>query len=138
MKRNHAVMIGPNSLPIEVVPACWNRNSTAMIAIEITMSVVWLEKTPSPSTGIVRRPSTAEVMATAGVRIESARNAAPPSMPGTIRNLKHRLTIEYSAKMPPSPWLSAFMAMSTYLTVVMSASVQMTSDSIPKTMSSLT
>ena len=39
--------------------------------------------------------------------------------------------------MPPSLWLSAFMAMRTYLTVVMSVIVQMSSDSAPSTTSSL-
>ena len=33
--------------------------------------------------------------------------------------------------MPPSPWLSAFMAISTYLIVVKSVIVQMTSESEP-------
>ena len=33
--------------------------------------------------------------------------------------------------MPPSPWLSAFMAMSTYLMVVSSVMVQITRDSDP-------
>ena len=40
--------------------------------------------------------------------------------------------------MPPSPWLSAFMATSTYFTVVTSVIVQMTSDRAPKMSSSLT
>ena len=40
--------------------------------------------------------------------------------------------------MPPSLWLSAFMAMTTYLTVVTSVSVQITSDRAPSTMSSVT
>ena len=38
--------------------------------------------------------------------------------------------------MPPSLWLSAFMAMTTYFTVVTSVMVQMTSESAPKIMSS--
>ena len=37
--------------------------------------------------------------------------------------------------MPPSLWLSAFMATSTYLTVVMRVSVQMMSESAPSTTS---
>ena len=38
--------------------------------------------------------------------------------------------------MPPSLWLSARMAMTTYLTVVTSVMVQMTRESAPKIMSS--
>ena len=37
--------------------------------------------------------------------------------------------------MPPSLWLSAFMATSTYLTVVISVIVQMTSERAPRTVS---
>ena len=40
--------------------------------------------------------------------------------------------------MPPSPWLSAFMAMSTYLIVVSSVIVQITSESEPTMNASLT
>ena len=86
---------------------------------------------------MVRRPSMAVVTVTAGVRIPSARSAAPPTMAGMMSHLPQRLTRLYSAKMPPSLWLSAFMATSTYLTVVMSVMVQMSSDSAPRTTSSL-
>ena len=40
--------------------------------------------------------------------------------------------------MPPSLWLSAFMATTTYFTVVTSVIVQMTSESAPRIMSSET
>ena len=40
--------------------------------------------------------------------------------------------------MPPSPWLSARMAISTYFTVVTRVMVQMTRDRAPKIMSSVT
>ena len=40
--------------------------------------------------------------------------------------------------MPPSPWLSARMATTTYLTVVTSVIVQMTSESTPRISSSVT
>ena len=52
-------------------------------------------------------------------------------MAGTISHLPQSFTRAYSEKMPPSPWLSAFMAISTYLKVVSSVIVQMTSESEP-------
>lgn len=47
-------------------------------------------------------------------------------------------TSAYSENMPPSPLLSARMAMSTYLTVVSSVIVQMMSESAPRIKSSFT
>ena len=84
---------------------------------------------------MVRRPSIAVVTVTAGVRMPSARSAAPPIMAGKMSHFPQRRTREYSAKMPPSLWLSAFMATRTYLMVVMSVSVQMMSESAPRTVS---
>ena len=52
-----------------------------------------------------------------------------------MSHLPQRLTSEYSAKMPPSLWLSALMATRTYFTVVMSVRVQMMSESAPRTAS---
>ena len=77
----------------------------------------------------------AVVTVTAGVRMPSARSAAPPIMAGTIRALPQCLTRAYRAKMPPSLWLSAFMATRTYLTVVMRVRVQMMRESAPRTTS---
>ena len=53
-------------------------------------------------------------------------------MAGKISHLPHFLTSEYREKMPPSPLLSAFMAISTYLIVVSSVIDQNTSDSEPR------
>ena len=80
---------------------------------------------------MLRRPSTAVVTVTAGVSTPSASRAAPPSIAGTISHFPQDLTSAYSEKMPPSPWLSAFMAISTYFTVVSSVIVQITSESEP-------
>ena len=84
---------------------------------------------------MVRRPSMAVVTVTAGVRMPSASSAAPPIIAGMMSHLPQRFTRLYRAKMPPSLWLSAFMATRTYLTVVMSVIVQMMSDSAPMTTS---
>jgi hypothetical protein len=83
--------------------------------------------------GIVFRPSTADEIETAGVSTESARKAAPPSMAGIVSHAPYLRISEYSAKMPPSPLLSMRMAMSTYLTVVISVIDQNTSESMPST-----
>ena len=80
---------------------------------------------------MLRRPSTAVVTVTAGVSTPSASRAAPPSMAGKMSHLPQCFTREYREKMPPSPWLSAFMAMSTYLKVVSRVMVQITRDREP-------
>ena len=80
----------------------------------------------------------AVVTVTAGVRMPSASSAAPPIMAGRISHGATFRTRLNRAKMPPSLWLSAFMAITTYLTVVTSVMVQMTSESAPRIMSSLT
>ncbi len=85
--------------------------------------------------GSVSRPSTAELIDTAGVSTESARNAAPPSMAGIASHAPYLRISEYRAKMPPSPLLSMRMAMNTYLTVVISVIDQNTSDRMPSTAS---
>jgi hypothetical protein len=59
-------------------------------------------------------------------------------MAGMMSHRAHLRTRLYKAKMPPSPWLSAFMAMTTYLTVVTRVMVQMTSESAPRMSSSVT
>ena len=76
-------------------------------------------------------PSTAVVTVTAGVRTPSASRAAPPSIAGMISHFPQFFTREYREKIPPSPWLSAFMAISTYFTVVSRVMVQITRDRDP-------
>ena len=87
---------------------------------------------------MLRSPSTAVVTVTAGVSTPSARRAEPPSIAGKISHLPHLRTSEYSEKMPPSPLLSAFMAMITYLIVVSRVIDQITSESEPMMNSGLT
>ena len=129
--RNHSVISGPNSLPIDEVPARCMANRPQIMMMVMMITLVW----PSPSSAwphsMVRRPSMAVVTVTAGVRMPSIM-AGRISHGATLRTRLNR------AKMPPSLWLSAFMAITTYLTVVTSVMVQMTSESAPKIMSSLT
>ena len=136
--RNHSVMSGPNSLPIDEVPARCMANRPQIMMMVMMMTLVW----PSPSSAwphsMVRRPSMAVVTVTAGVRMPSASSAAPPIMAGRISHGATLRTRLNRAKMPPSLWLSALMAISTYLTVVTSVMVQITSESAPRIMSSLT
>ena len=131
-------MSGPNSLPIDEVPARCMANRPQIMMMVMMITLVW----PSPSSAwphsMVRRPSMAVVTVTAGVRMPSASSAAPPIMAGRISHGATLRTRLNRAKMPPSLWLSAFMAISTYLTVVTSVMVQMTSESAPRIMSSLT
>ena len=130
--RNHSVMSGPNSLPIDEVPARCMANRPQIMMMVIMMTLVC----PSPNSAwphsMVRRPSMAVVTVTAGVRMPSASMAGRISHGATLRTRLNR------AKMPPSLWLSAFMAITTYLTVVTSVMVQMTSESAPRIISSLT
>ena len=105
-----------------------------MAAVIIRVSCLFSVKSFSKA-GSVSKPSTAQLMDTAGVSTESARNAAPPSMAGIASHAPYFRTNEYSAKMPPSPLLSMRMAISTYLTVVISVIDQNTNESTPSTAS---
>ncbi len=68
--------------------------------------------------------------------IPSANKALPPIIAGMINHLILVLfTKAKSAKIPPSPWLSALSVMITYLMVVCSVSVQKTQEIPPKTTS---
>ena len=73
----------------------------------------------------------AVVTVTAGVKIPSASSAAPPIIAGKTSHFPHFFTRLNRAKMPPSLWLSACMAISTYLTVVSRIMVHMTRESAP-------
>ena len=108
-----------------------------MMSVMMT-TFIWLSPMMSCTAGMVRRPSMAVVMVTAGVRMPSASRAAPPSMAGMMSHLPYLRTMLYRAKMPPSPWLSALRETSTYFTVVSSVTVQMTSERAPRMNSSVT
>ena len=100
-------MSGPNSLPIDEVPARCMANRPQIMMMVMMMTLVW----PSPKSAwphsIVRKPSMAVVTVTAGVRMPSASSAAPPIMAGRISHGATLRTKLNRAKMPPSLWLSA-------------------------------
>ncbi|MNY24943.1 hypothetical protein D3C86_1586900 [compost metagenome] len=106
--RNHSNITGPNSLPIDLVPNCCIKKTTARIAI--TIEIVVLCDCFSPSI--------AEVMVMGGVIRPSASNAAPPIIPMSTIHLEWRRTSAYREKIPPSPLLSARKVSHTYLIVV--------------------
>ena len=136
-KENQSSMTGPKALPMRLVPACWTEKSAVMMIRVMTTTLTWPVPRKRSITSMLLRPSTAVVTVTAGVRTPSASRAAPPSIAGTMSHLPQPRTSENSEKMPPSPWLSAFMAISTYLTVVSRVMVQMTRESEPMIKASL-
>ena len=136
--RNQKVMTGPNARPILEVPARCTANSRHTMTRVMITTLTWLSPMTACSSGMVRRPSTAVVMVTAGGRTPSASSAEPPSMAGMISQRAQRRTMLYRAKMPPSPWLSARSETRTYLTVVSSVTVQITRDRAPRMNSSVT
>ena len=86
------------------------------------------------------KPSTALSTEIAGVIMLSPKNRAAPSAPAIVTGQRKadvllRLweTKAVSAKMPPSPWLSARMMMNTYLSVTTKTSDQLIKDRIPYT-----
>ena len=132
---NHTSTTEPNTRPMLSVPRDCTENSTTMMTTVIISVRLPFSLNSASNGGSVFRPSTAELIDTAGVSTESARNAAPPSMAGMASHAPCLRISEYRAKMPPSPLLSIRMAMSTYLTVVISVIDQNTSDSMPSTAS---
>ena len=68
-KANQTTIAGPKNLPMRLVPECWARNSTATMPTASMMRNVWPWSPMPSSKGVVLRPSTAEVIETAGVRI---------------------------------------------------------------------
>lgn len=134
-KLNQTSMTGPKALPMRLIPARCTRNSARIIASVRIITRVCPAPRKESITGLVRRPSTAVVTVTAGVSTPSASIAAPPTIAGKISHLPQPRTSAYSAKMPPSPWLLARMAMRTCFIVVSRVIVQITSDSEPMTSS---
>ena len=85
-------------------------------------------------------PSTALRTEIAGVIMASPKNKDAPARPTTSRIGCNRPATgsasDRSAMVPPSPWLSARMTKTTYLTVTMRMIAQNTIDSTPKTVAS--
>jgi len=134
---NHKNIIGPNAFPTTSVPNRWTMNNTKIITKVIMTMMFWSFPKRSKNCGIPRNPSIAVVTVTAGVSTPSANNAAPPIIAGMIRYLPPFLTKVYKEKIPPSPWLSAFNAITTYLIVVNNVKVQKIKETAPITKSGL-
>ena len=88
-------------------------------------------------------PSTADNTEIAGVMTPSPKNRQAPTMPTMASVLRiealtaTRCASAISARMPPSPWLSARITSITYFTVTTSTSDQKNSDRMPRTSTSL-
>ncbi len=125
-------MTGPNSRPTASVPRFWTANSPTRMTIAAGM-------TNGARPGFtVSRPSTAESTETAGVIIASPKKSAVAAIPSRTKPPVHlpppseRWMSASSARLPPSPLLSARRMMPTYLTVTISISDQNMRLSTPK------
>ncbi len=90
------------------------------------------------------RPSTADSTDTAGVMMPSPKNSPAPMIPTSASPARPRSSSAarcasaISARIPPSPLLSARITRMTYLTVTMMISAQKISDSTPRISNSAT
>ena len=137
-KVNQINMIGPNALPMILVPIFWIEKSTSRIITVIMITISWVETGTLPPNWRPFNPSIAVVTVTAGVNVPSAKMAAPPIKAGNTSHLALFLTKVYRAKIPPSPWLVAFSAIKTVCKVVSSVTVQRTKEMEPMMKSRLT
>ena len=132
MTRNHTAITGPNTRPTLPVPRYCMANSR-------TITTTQIGSTYSCNAGVeTSSPSTADSTEIAGVITPSPKNRQAPAIPTRARKLRIRAPAEtrcasaISARMPPSPRLSARMISITYLTVTISTSDQKISDRIPR------
>ncbi len=132
---NHTSMTGPNIAPIRAVPRfCTTKSPTRMTSA--------IGTTNGRNTGVATsRPSIAPSTVMAGVIMPSAQSRAAPTNPSRIRASRPRLarpsllfgiTSARSARMPPSPWLSARITNVRYLTTTTRVSAQNTRDRMPR------
>ena len=132
--RNHSSITGPNNLPNLCVPLLCIRNRPIRIAT-----------TSGTTSGAKRgvstvRPSTADKTVMAGVSMPSPKNSANPimaPMPMVAFTLRVRPWLRCasaaSARVPPSPLLSARMMIKTYFIVTTRISAQKIIESEPIT-----
>ena len=130
---NHTAMTGPKTRPTRPVPHHCTANST-------TMTTTLIGRTYCCNSGVdTSRPSTADSTEIAGVMTPSPKNRQAPAMPISVSALRMpvptdtRCASAISARMPPSPRLSACMTSITYFTVTISTSDQKISDRMPIT-----
>ena len=126
---NQINITGPNNFPIDAVPNCCRKKNAAIMP-RTMYTIVCCGRLWSGLSSL--RPSMAEVIDIGGVIMPSASKAAPPMMAGIMSHRFCRLTNAYSAKIPPSPLLSARKTSHTYLIVVWIVSVQMIHDRLPR------
>ena len=124
-------MIGPKMRPTLPVPRNCIANSTMMTTAEIG-------RTYGAAFGVaISRPSIADSTEMAGVMMPSPKNRQAPAMPIRDRMRRRlepadtRWASAMSARMPPSPRLSARMTRSTYFTVTIRINDQKISDRMP-------
>jgi hypothetical protein len=133
---NHRIMTGPNSLPTLAGPRFWMRNnSTSTTSVTGTTSALSFGSNSS-------RPSTALRTEIAGVISASQKKKAVPASASTTTTVVHALPATRrrwasanSARIPPSPSLSARIMIVTYLMVTDRVSAQKISDRTPSTTS---
>jgi hypothetical protein len=139
MVTNHTSVTGPKILPTVAVPRlCMAKSATRMTMV---MGMMYGSKRGVATSS----PSTALSTEITGVIIPSPYSSAVPNSPSitsTQRGLRLSaptgVTSEVSARMPPSPRLSARRTKTAYLTEMTSASAQKMSDSTPSTLSRVT
>src|SRR6185312_6947162 len=137
MLANHNSITGPNTLPMRSVPWRWNRNNTNSTSTLSGTTIL-------PNTGVAtRKPSIAPSTVIAGVMTPSPYNSAAPNNPSVMRTAtgtmptrprSPRWMSASSARMPPSPRLSARMMNDRYFTLTTSVSAHTTSDNAPYTL----
>jgi hypothetical protein len=133
---NHTTMIGPNTVPMPAVPRDCTKKSPARITTVIGTT------NGSNSVVAIPSPSTALNTEIAGVIMPSPYSKAAPNRPIAISRARpfpsFDRTSATSARMPPSPWLSARITNSRYFTDTVINSDQMISDSTPSTLPTVT
>ncbi len=133
-------MIGPNMAPMVAVPRRWmlNRPTKIRAAIGTTKDSRW--------GAAISRPSTAESTEIAGVIIPSPYSRAVPNSPRRTRPQRTRefrdwaegRINEVSARIPPSPSLSARSTKARYLRDTTMISDHTISEITPRTVSRVT
>jgi len=136
---NQTIITGPNRLPTLAEPIRWEANRMTMI----TAVIGTIRSSRDGWTTL--SPSTADSTEIAGVIMLSPKNSDAPKIPSAAsaslvrrppRTPRRRISV-ISARMPPSPSLSARITSSTYLIVTMIVTDQKINEITPYTLSSV-
>jgi hypothetical protein len=145
MLANHTSIAGPKMAPTRAVPRrCTRKSPTRMATVMGTTNACSRVVATS-------RPSTAESTEMAGVMTPSPYSSAAPKSPSTTRAARavgplraaeasscvRGVTRARSARMPPSPWLSARRMKVMYFTTITSTSDHTMSDRMPSTLATV-